>query len=211
MTIIDNFNHTLNEAVEEIDISELENILTGKEDPRNKLNKLASQGKLPSYMSFHRLKDTPQGTEAHPEGDVWEHTLQVVSVGHSLLEAVDKRIKEDTLVRGNVERNENFGMRLDKWKFPFMLALLLHDIGKANVYPSPELIQKGEDLLDEWTAKLDMSKEDIKFHHLLKNKDFKKEFKALPKDEQRSIQNSFGMPERKRQMRQTLSFLSLET
>lgn len=58
------------------------------------------------FCMLKKLKDTPQSTEHHPEGNVWNHTMLVVDEA-----ALHKDKSEDKRV--------------------FMWAALLHDIGKA--------------------------------------------------------------------------------
>ena len=111
-----------------------------KERVAEELKKLLLKGRTPSlgleflracgwlhelFPELSRLQGVPQDPEHHPEGDVWVHTLQVVDRAAELRDQIPA---EDRLV--------------------FMLAALLHDVGKyrRTFYKTPD------GSLVHWTA-----------------------------------------------------------
>jgi tRNA nucleotidyltransferase (CCA-adding enzyme) len=69
---------------------------------------LQDMGGLPFFAPLETLETTPQDPLSHPEGSVWVHTLMSLDIMAS--------------------------MRCGKWRedIVWMLAMLLHDIGKPN-------------------------------------------------------------------------------
>lgn len=86
---------------------ETNKVLLKSTKPSIYFNMLREMNQLKRFPDLERLIDIPQNPTWHPEGDVWNHTMEVI----------DKA----ALVR-------------DQTSFPlgFMYAALLHDIGKAD-------------------------------------------------------------------------------
>lgn len=77
--------------------------------PAGLLVTLRSSGDIQDYPELYSLIGTPQNPEYHPEGDVWNHTLQVVNWAH---------IVADREVLNNDER------------LILYFSALCHDMGK---------------------------------------------------------------------------------
>lgn len=90
-------------------LKNVEEILLNENKPSIKLNKLMIDGKFENTPLdvLCELKDTEQNIKFHPEGNVWNHVLMVVDKAAEVKEkSIDKR--------------------------SFMMAALLHDIGKTK-------------------------------------------------------------------------------
>ncbi len=103
---------------------ELQKMLLMSRRPSRSFRWLREIGRLEEvFPEIHSLIDVPQRLDYHPEGDVFEHTMQ----------ALDASAELDELI-GNPE---NVGTRLaekscEKQKVILMLAALLHDVGKPE-------------------------------------------------------------------------------
>ncbi len=80
-------------------------------EPSRGLEFLRVSGWLTHFVELEQMRGVPQDPEWHPEGDVWSHTKHCCDAMADLAEW-QALGKEDRLV--------------------FMLAILLHDIGKAS-------------------------------------------------------------------------------
>ena len=87
---------------------EINEHLLNDDKPSSFLNTILRESRFKEYpfSMIYALKNTPQNTTHHPEGNVWNHTMMVVD------EAAKRREKSEE-------------------KAVFMWAALLHDIGKA--------------------------------------------------------------------------------
>ena len=85
----------------------IENHLVNDEKPSIYLNEIRSEFKDTPLEIMFKLKGTMQNPEFHPEGDVWNHTLEVVDIAAKLREFANN-------------------------KEAFMLATFFHDIGKIT-------------------------------------------------------------------------------
>ena len=90
--------------------SEFDKHLMGDDTPSDYFDALIRDGRFPKTPPFdmlYVLKDVPQSPVHHPEGNVWNHTMQVVDIAAGM-------------------REETHDARV------FMWAALLHDVGKAK-------------------------------------------------------------------------------
>lgn len=90
--------------------TQFDSILLKSEKPSTYFEGLLKKGTFPDDVPFHlikRLKNIKQSPKYHPEGDVWNHTMEVVD--HA---AYYKKFSDNQRV--------------------FMWAAFLHDVGKAT-------------------------------------------------------------------------------
>ena len=82
---------------------------------------LVSIGRLKqTYPEIFALIDTPQREDYHPEGDVFEHTMQALDAAAGIDEYIEKHLPEAS--SDVIQEN--------KWLL--MLAVLCHDFGKPD-------------------------------------------------------------------------------
>jgi len=96
-------------------------LLMKSENPSMGLRFLAECSWVSHFPELSAMIGCPQNPEHHPEGDVWEHTLQVVDAAAKLRSSVDR-----------------------DWQLAFMFATLLHDTGKPST-TAPDMTAHGHD------------------------------------------------------------------
>lgn len=117
-SIVSEFTTLPGERVE----GEFRKLLLKAPRPSEGLRFLEECGWLECFPELAALKRTPQNPAHHPEGSVWEHTLLVVDRAKELKELLP-----------------------EEWRYPFMLAALLHDVGKPVVTDPATLRAHGHD------------------------------------------------------------------
>ncbi len=108
-SIVDSYSEIPKERV----FGEFEKLLLKSQKPSMGLRFLVDSGWIKHFPELKALMGCPQNPEWHPEGDVWEHTLQ----------AVDNAAKMRKYVP-------------DDWRLPLMFGALCHDMGKPAVTTS---------------------------------------------------------------------------
>jgi len=102
-------------------LEEFRKLLLKAKKPSLGLEFLNDCGWLMHFPELNALVGCQQNPEHHPEGDVWTHTMMVVDAAAE----IRSEIPEDL-------------------RFPFMLAALLHDVGKPST-TAPDLSSHGHD------------------------------------------------------------------
>jgi tRNA nucleotidyltransferase (CCA-adding enzyme) len=90
-------------------LTEWKSVLLTAPRPSVALQRMVDTGKIHDYPGLAALIDVPQDPHHHPEGDAWEHTKLVLDAAASLRASVPKQ-----------------------HRLAYMLAALLHDIGKGK-------------------------------------------------------------------------------
>jgi tRNA nucleotidyltransferase (CCA-adding enzyme) len=84
-----------------------------------------------------KMKDCPQPTNWHSEGDVWEHTRLCLKNLHS--EAFAERFKESIIFNNQVKtQNSKLKSKEDLYNVELVMALLWHDMGKPYTIQTPK-------------------------------------------------------------------------
>jgi len=115
--MVDQFQHLSKERVKE----EFDKLLLKANKPSTGLRFLQESGWLVHFPELHNLINCEQNPEWHPEGDVWEHTCEVVDAAAYT-------------VRHNCPAG---------WEKAFMYGAMLHDVGKPATTITQECIDKG--------------------------------------------------------------------
>jgi tRNA nucleotidyltransferase (CCA-adding enzyme) len=111
-SMADTFSSIAVERVHE----EFRKLLLKAPKPSVGLNFLKDCGYLEQLPELHAMVDCPENPEWHPEGNTWDHVMNVVDNAARVRDAqpTDPPIPED-------------------WIEPFMWSSLLHDVGKPSV------------------------------------------------------------------------------
>ena len=139
---------------------ELSRLLTGGAARRG-LELLSASGLLVEILpEIHALRGVEQPPAFHPEGDVWEHTLQMFSLLPSLSSLEAPSLSSPKAFIGDIKPDGETNLRL-AW------AVLLHDVGKAVTRSEDAAgthfyghVQRGEEIAAVILRRLRFSREE---------------------------------------------------
>lgn len=108
--------------------SSLQAVLRG-DKPSSLLKDMLAAGQFDGHSIITDMVGCLQNPDKHPEGDVWQHTLNVVDAAAQLKDNVP-----------------------EEWRTAYMFAALLHDVGKPSV-TTPDLKAHKHDAAGEPLAR----------------------------------------------------------
>ncbi len=115
---------------------EFEKLLLKSTMPSRGIRWLQSIGRLQEIMpEIAILQQVPQRADYHPEGDVFEHTMQAIDAAAQLDESLYR--KESAEFNSAPKQiKEALALTARQRKLLIMLAVLCHDVGKAVTFDS---------------------------------------------------------------------------